>query len=35
MTQLYPNVTIDDGEGIPYSGPDKVDPVDPKQPESE
>jgi hypothetical protein len=33
MTQLYPNITIDDGEGIPYSGPTKLDPVEPKQPE--
>jgi len=24
MTQLYPNVTIDDGEGIPYSGPTRA-----------
>jgi hypothetical protein len=33
MTQLYPNITIDDGEGIPYSGPDKAAPEEPKQPE--
>ena len=33
MTQLYPNITIDDGEGIPYSGPTKLEPAEPKQPE--
>jgi hypothetical protein len=33
MSEIYPKIKLEDGEGIPYSGPTRANPAEPKQQE--